>query len=93
MKWKECLMHDGEYRSIEDLAKHGIIELHVVGSGREGWRLQAADAATGGWSSRITISPIFHKDCGETRSDLMEACRRAYGVSPRVVRNSYFGPI
>lgn len=76
--WQDSTYTGGRMVSIAGLVKAGTHSLEVWGNGVTGWTmyLVSAEMPTVG----VAVSPVFHKDYGDTKQYLEEAARRSYGL-------------
>lgn len=87
VEWPKGLiiLPEGSVTSIIDLCAAERIFLAFAGSSANGWAIYAVDAIDR--TRKQQISPLFHKDFGDTRAAMIEACRRAYGDDAAPVVN------
>lgn len=83
---KLCFAHsEMAAETVVSLCCRNRIFLAFAGSSANGWAIYAVDAIDR--TRKQQISPLFHKDFGDTRSDMIQACRRAYGDDAAPVVN------
>jgi hypothetical protein len=75
-------MYRGSYSPISELVATGARVLVLRGDASEGWAVYSEDNKGTG----LQVSPLFHKDWGDTRTACIEACERAYGLKPLIKR-------
>lgn len=80
--WTERTLHHGRFVPIPDLVSDGSHALEVWGCTADGWQVYLVDTHGIG----LPVSPLFHRDYGDTMRLCKEACQRAYGVTPKATR-------
>lgn len=83
--WPNAVKFNGDTFPIADLCKSGVAFLAYAGSSAEGWAIYLVD--DNDKSKKQQVSPLFCKDFGDTRRDMMQACARAYGVENNPIVN------
>jgi hypothetical protein len=84
--WTSTTLHGGRWRDVKTLIAEGSHRIEVWGSAEDGWQAFLVDdletAEGRKFTSGCAVSPIFHRQFGDTRKDLKAAAQRAYGVDP-----------
>lgn len=77
--WPKGIALDGEgsTTSMIDLLASDRIFLAFAGSSKAGWAIYAVNENDR--EKKQQVSPLFCKDFGDTRADMIKACARAYG--------------
>ena len=84
--WPKYIDFDGRGREeIKSVLAKGDAYLAYAGNAANGWCIYLVDAFER--HRKQQISPLFHKDFGDTRRDMMQACARSYGSENSPVVN------
>lgn len=77
--WTERTMSGGQWVAVTDLLRNRTHTIEIHGNTDEGWAVFLCDDT----DACLQVSPLFHRDFGETRADLYRAAERAYGHRPK----------
>lgn len=74
--WPAVVMRGGRWMAVEGLLASGEYKVTVAGNSVYGWQARLCGASGEAWER---LSPVFHRDQGDSRKQLVAAVCRAYG--------------
>lgn len=77
--WTETTLRGGRWVAVTDLLQAGTHTLEIHGNTDEGWAVYLHDQD----DTCVELSPVFHREYGDTRADLYRAAERTYGRRPK----------
>lgn len=77
IEWPDAAKVKGTVRSVRELLASEAFFLAYAGSVSEGWAVYLVENET---RKTQQVSPLFHRDYGDTRQHMIDAVIRAYGV-------------
>lgn len=82
--WPKRMDFNGKNFTIAQHIECENIFLAHAGNGKDGWAVYAVNASD--CTQVQQVSPLFHKDYGDTQTSMFQACYRAYGDDLLVMR-------